>query len=60
MEGANTTRKKGRKDTARKGLKNKSEQMIMNNYITMKYIVQHKNEAISAEKYYTYINQYHQ
>jgi hypothetical protein len=33
-----------------KRLKNKSEQMIMNNYITMKYIVQHKNEAISAEK----------
>jgi hypothetical protein len=43
-------RKRRKWYSKRKGLKNKSEQMIMNNYITMKYIVQHKNEAISAEK----------
>jgi Fic family protein len=51
MEGANTTRKKAKEMIQQeKKPKNKSEQMIMNNYITMKYIVQHKNEAISAEK----------
>jgi Fic family protein len=50
MEGANTTRKKAKemiqKETAPK---NKSEQMIMNNYLTMKYIVQHKNDNLTPE-----------
>ncbi|MCY1509247.1 Fic/DOC family protein [compost metagenome] len=51
MEGANTTRKKAKEMIQQeKKPKNKSEQMIMNNYITMKYIVQHKNEDISPEK----------
>lgn len=51
IEGANTTRKKA-KEMIQKELKprNKSEQMIMNNFITMKYIVQHKNEDITPEK----------
>ncbi len=50
MEGANTTRKKA-KEMIQKEQKprNKSEQMIMNNFITMKYIVQHKNETITPE-----------
>lgn len=50
MEGANTTRKKAKemiqKETAPK---NKSEQMIMNNYLTMKYIVQHKDDNLTPE-----------
>lgn len=51
MEGANTTRKKAKEMIQlEKKPKTKSEQMIMNNYITMKYIVQHKNEDISPEK----------
>lgn len=51
MEGANTTRKKAKEMIQQeKKPKTKSEQMIMNNYITMKYIVQHKNEDISPEK----------
>lgn len=51
MEGANTTRKKA-KEMIRQEQKpnNKSEQMIMNNFITMKHIVQHKNEEITLEK----------
>lgn len=51
IEGANTTRKKA-KEMIQKELKPKniSEQMIMNNFITMKYIVQHKNEDITPEK----------
>lgn len=51
MEGANTTRKKA-KEMIQQELKpkNKSEQMIMNNFITMKHIVQHKNEEITPEK----------
>ncbi len=40
MEGATTTRKKA---------KNKSEQMILNNFITMKYIVQHKSEDLTVD-----------
>ncbi len=50
MEGANTTRKKA-KELIQKEQKPKtrSEQMIMNNFITMKHIVQHKNEAITPE-----------
>ena len=50
MEGANTTRKKA-KEMIQKEQKprNKSEQMIMNNFITMKHIVHYKNEAITPE-----------
>jgi Fic family protein len=51
MEGANTTRKKAKEMIQQEQKpKNKSEQMIMNNFITMKYIVQHKNEDITPEK----------
>lgn len=50
MEGANTTRKKAKEMIQQeKKPKNKSEQMIMNNYITMKYISQHQKEDISPE-----------
>ncbi|MFL9483618.1 Fic family protein [Chitinophagaceae bacterium LWZ2-11] len=50
MEGANTTRRKA-KEMIQKEQKpqNKSEQMIMNNFITMKHIVQHKNDQITPE-----------
>jgi Fic family protein len=50
MEGANTTRKKA-KEMIQKELKpkNKSEQMILNNYLTMQHIVQHKNENLTPE-----------
>ncbi len=50
MEGAHTTRKKA-KEMIQKQQKpqNKSEQMIMNNFITMKHIVQHKNDKITPE-----------
>ena len=51
MEGANTTRKKAKEMIQQEQKpKNKSEQMIMNNFITMKHIVQHKNEEITPEK----------
>lgn len=51
MEGASTTRKKAKEMIQQdKRPKNKSEQMIMNNYITMKYIVQHKSEDLTAER----------
>lgn len=51
MEGANTTRKKA-KEMIQKELKpkNKSEQMIMNNFVTMKHIVQHKSEDLTPER----------
>lgn len=51
MEGANTTRKKA-KEMIQKELKpkNKSEQMIMNNFVTMKHIVQNKTEDLTPEK----------
>lgn len=50
MEGASTTRKKAKEMIQQeKKPKNKSEQMIMNNFITMKYIVQYKNEDLTAE-----------
>lgn len=51
MEGANTTRKRA-KDMIRQEKKpvNKSEQMIMNNYMTMKHIVNHKHETITLQK----------
>lgn len=50
MEGANTTRKKA-KEMIQKELKPKSnsEKMILNNYVTMKHIVQHKNDDLSIE-----------
>jgi len=51
MEGANTTRKKAKEMIQKEQKpKNKSEQMIMNNFITMKHIVQHKKEDITPEK----------
>lgn len=51
MEGASTTRKKAKEMIQQeKKPKNKSEQMIMNNYITMKHIITHKDEDISPEK----------
>lgn len=50
MEGANTTRKKA-KEMIQKDQKpkSKSEQMIMNNFITMKHIIQHKNDEITLQ-----------
>jgi Fic family protein len=51
IEGAITTRVKA-KEMLRKGKKpsNKSEQMILNNYKTIQYISEHKEEEISIEK----------
>lgn len=50
MEGANTTRKKAKEMIQQeKKPKNKSEQMILNNFITMKQIVQQKSEDLTAE-----------
>lgn len=51
IEGATTTRVKA-KDMLRKGKKpsNKSEQMILNNYKTIQYISENKNEEITIEK----------
>jgi Fic family protein len=50
MEGANTTRKKA-KEMIQKELKpkTKSEQMIMNNYVSMQHIIQHKNDDLTPE-----------
>ncbi len=51
MEGASTTRKKAKEMIQQeKKPRNKSEQMIMNNYITMKHIIQLKSDEISPEK----------
>lgn len=51
MEGAATTRKKA-KEMLQKELKpkNKSEQMIMNNYVTIQHIIQHKNDDLTPER----------
>ena len=51
IEGATTTRVKA-KDMLRKNNKpkNKSEQMILNNYRTIQYISEHQEENISVEK----------
>lgn len=50
MEGANTTRKKAKEMIQQeKKPKNKSEQMILNNFITMKHIVQQKSENLTVE-----------
>jgi len=53
IEGATTTRVKA-KDMLRKNKKpkNKSEQMILNNYKTIQYISEHQDENISIEKLY--------
>ncbi len=48
IEGANTTRKKAKEMIQlEKKPQNKSDLMIMNNYITMKYIIQNKNEYLT-------------
>lgn len=50
MEGANTTRKKAKEMIQQeKKPKNTSEQMIHNNFITMKYIAQYKDEDLTLE-----------
>lgn len=51
IEGANTTRKKA-KEMLRKEVKpkTKSEQMIVNNYVTIKHITQNRNEDLTPEK----------
>jgi Uncharacterized conserved protein len=50
MEGAATTRKKA-KEMLQKELKpkNRSEQMILNNYDTIQYITQHRDEDLTLE-----------
>src|SRR5690606_27553170 len=50
IEGANTTRKKAKEmiQNDRKP-RTKSEQMILNNFITMKHIVQNKDEEITPD-----------
>lgn len=51
IEGAVTTRKQAKEMIQQeKKPRNKSDQMILNNYFTMKHIVQHKNEDISPEQ----------
>lgn len=50
MEGANTTRQKAKEMIRQeKKPKNKSEQMIFNNYLAMKYISANKDKNISLE-----------
>lgn len=53
IEGATTTRVKA-KEMLRKNKKpkNKSEQMILNNYRTIQYISEHQDDDISIEKLY--------
>lgn len=50
IEGANTTRKRA-KEMLRKEIKphTKSEQMILNNYLTIKHITQNKTENLTPE-----------
>jgi Fic family protein len=51
MEGASTTRKKAKEMIQQqKRPKTKSEQMIMNNFVTMKHIVEHKNDDLTHER----------
>lgn len=51
MEGASTTRKKAKEMIQQeKRPQNKSEIMIMNNYVTMRHIVQIKDQELSVEK----------
>ncbi len=51
IEGAVTTREKA-KEMLRKNNKprNKSEQMILNNFLTIKYIVENRDETLTVEK----------
>ncbi len=51
IEGAVTTRKKA-KEMLRKSMRprTKSEQMIVNNYLTIKHIVEHKNQDLTEER----------
>jgi len=50
MEGASTTRKRAKEMIQQaKRPKNKSEQMILNNFVTMQHIVQHKNDDLTIE-----------
>ncbi|MFD1614481.1 Fic family protein [Gelatiniphilus marinus] len=53
IEGATTTRIKA-KDMLRKNKKpkNKSEQMILNNYKTIQYISEHQDDDVSVERLY--------
>ena len=50
MEGASTTRKVA-KDMLRKNIspRSRSEQMIFNNYVSIRYITEHKNEDLTPE-----------
>lgn len=51
MEGANTTRKKAKEMIQKEQKpKTKSEQMIMNNFITMRHITQFKHEDLTPER----------
>lgn len=51
MEGANTTRKKAKEMIQQeKKPRTKSEQMIMNNYVTMQHTIQHKNDDLTPER----------
>lgn len=51
MEGASTTRKKAKEMIQQeKKPQNKSEIMIMNNFVTMKHIVQIKDEDLTVDK----------
>lgn len=52
MEGASTTRLFA-KDMLKNGLspKDKSEQMIFNNYQTIRYVTEHKNEPLTEESF---------
>lgn len=51
MEGANTTRKKAKEMIQQeKKPRTKSEQMIMNNYVTMQHTIQRKNDDLTPEK----------
>lgn len=54
MEGASTTRKKA-KDMLRKGTKprNKSEQMILNNYNTIQHIAKNREWELTPERLLT-------
>ena len=50
MEGANTTRQAAKEMIEKEQKpKNKSEQMILNNFVTMKHIIQNKNEDLTLE-----------
>ncbi|WP_454059257.1 Fic family protein [Elizabethkingia ursingii] len=51
MEGANTTRKQAKEMIQQENKpRTKSEQMIMNNYITMQHIIHIKDQELSVEK----------